>query len=69
MIKVEIIRNWARIEYVRRLDVRPEEWSTCRQKASCRKFEYRAEGLDIAPRRSEGEDDAPKDRMKRRMNQ
>ena len=65
------------MEHVRRLDVEPEDRSTYRQKASYRDFGHRAEGSDIAPRRSKvtgvnmpieqyvEEDNVPKNQTKR----
>ena len=82
LIKAGGIRRWAGVEYVKKLDVGPEDRSTYRWKALCREFGHRVKVSNIAPRRLEvagvnmpigqyikGEDNAPKDQTKCQINQ
>ena len=45
LIKARRIKSWAGIEHIRRLDVRPEEWLMCWQKASCHEFRHQAKKI------------------------
>ncbi|URE05927.1 hypothetical protein MUK42_20841 [Musa troglodytarum] len=44
-IHIEESRSWAGIKHVRRLDVEPKDWSTCRQKALCHEFGHWARSI------------------------